>query len=457
MIDTSINKHYIAIIGGSISGSEAAFTLATKGFKVVIFEMNDLPYGKIEDGLPKWHVGLRDKQEKNIDQKLNHENILYIPNVKIGRDISFEDLVKNWGFTVIIIANGAWKDRDLLIKDINKFKGKELVYQNSLLYWYNHKHEPDYKGSSIEIKDGAIVVGGGLASLDVIKLGMIELVQDVLLSKKGILVDLFEFEKKGIAAILESNNTNLQELQIKGLSLVYRRAAKDMPLKSPKDDTTENVEKAKMVSEKLLQKYLDKYLFKFIPLSIPIDIIEKDGTLKALVLQKVTIENGKIISKPGDTLTVETPMIISSIGSLPEQIEGLHYEGSWLKMEGKGNYKVYGYNNVFAIGNAVTGRGNIQESKVHGKRMTEKIIDKHLLEDDLFEDWVENLNTDLCKRVDENVEAIEAFIKIQKIMPDRIVDNILRKTKELQDKVGYTTYTDWIKSKTPIRLENLPK
>ncbi len=457
MIDTNIQKHYIAIIGGSISGSEAAFTLAAKGFKVVVFEMNDLPYGKIEDGLPKWHVGLRDKQEKNIDQKLNHENILYVPNVKIGRDINFEDLVKNWGFTVIIIANGAWKDRDLPINDINKFIGNGLIYQNSLLHWYNHNHEPNYKGSNVEIRDGAVVVGGGLASLDVVKLGMIELVQETLFSKKGILVDIFEFEKKGIATVLESNNTNLQELQIKGLSLVYRRTARDMPLKSPKDDTPENVEKAKLVSEKLLQKYLDKYLFKFIPLSIPIDIIEKDGALKALVLQRVTIENGKIISKPGDTLTIETPMIISSIGSLPEQIKGLQYEGSWLKMEGKGNYKVYGYNNVFAIGNAVTGRGNIQESKVHGKRMTEKIIDKHLVEGDLLEDWLENLNTDLINKVDKNVAAIESFIKTQKVIPDSIIENILIKTKELQEKVGYTTYTDWIKSKTPIRLENLIK
>jgi hypothetical protein len=55
------------------------------------------------------------------------------------------------------------------------------------------------------------------------------------------------------------------------------------------------------------------------------------------------------------------------------------------------------------------------------------------------------------------VEAIEVFIKKQKIMPDRIVDNILRKSKALQDKVGYTTYSDWIKLKTPIRLENLLK
>ena len=455
MIDSSNKKHFIAIIGGSISGSEAGFTLASKGYRVVVFEMNDLPYGKIEDGLPKWHVGLRDKQEHNIDQKLDHENIRYVPNVKIGKDISFEDLVKNWGFTVVILANGAWKDRELPIKNIDKFNGESLIYQNSLLHWYNHKHEHDYNGEKIEIKDGTIVIGGGLASLDVIKLGMIELVQNALFLKKRIFVDLFEFEKKGISTVLETNNTNLKELNLKGMSLVYRRTARDMPLKSSRDESPESIEKAKNVSEKLLQKYRDKYLFQFIPLSIPIDIIEEKDILKALVLQKVKLKDGKINTIEGDTIIIETPMIISSIGSLPEQIDGLNYDGSWLKMKSEENYRVFGYNNVFAIGNAVTGRGNIQESKVHGKQMTKKIIDEHLLENDLFEEWLENLNTDLCKKVDGEVAGIEAFIKSQKIMPDGVIENILEKLKDLQIKVGYTTYKKWIKLKTPIRLENL--
>ena len=33
-------KHYVAIIEGSISGSEAAKILAENGFRVVVFEMN---------------------------------------------------------------------------------------------------------------------------------------------------------------------------------------------------------------------------------------------------------------------------------------------------------------------------------------------------------------------------------------------------------------------------------
>ena len=114
-------KHYIAVIGGSISGSEAANLLAQNGFKVVVFEMNKLPYGKIEDGLPSWHISLRDRQQKDINRKLDQENIRFVPQVKIGEDISFNDLVENWGFSAIILANGAWKDRALNINGIEKF------------------------------------------------------------------------------------------------------------------------------------------------------------------------------------------------------------------------------------------------------------------------------------------------------------------------------------------------
>ena len=170
-------KHYIAVIGGSISGSEAANLLAQNGFKVVVFEMNKLPYGKIEDGLPSWHISLRDRQQKDINRKLDQENIRFVPQVKIGEDISFNDLVENWGFSAIILANGAWKDRALNINGIEKFKNNGLIYQNDFIYWFNHKHEPGFDGYRYDLKDGAAVVGGGLASLDVVKVFMIELVR----------------------------------------------------------------------------------------------------------------------------------------------------------------------------------------------------------------------------------------------------------------------------------------
>lgn len=457
MIDSHSKKHYIAIIGGSISGSEAAFILAEKGYRVVVFEMNELPYGKIEDGLPNWHINLRNKQEKNIDQKLDHPNIRYVPNVRIGEDIVFDDLVKNWGFTVVILANGAWKDRTLPISDISKFVNFGLIYQNSLLHWYNHKHEPNYNGIKYEIKDGTVVIGGGLASLDVMKLGMIELVQKALLNQKKINIDLFTFEKKGILKVLNENKISLSDLKLEGMTLVYRRTAYDMPLKSPRNDTEESIQKAKEVSNKLLNKYVDNFLFKFIPLGSPIDRIEKNGKLDAIIFQKNKMENNKIFSIEGDTFTLKTPLLISSIGSLPDRISGLPYDGTTLKMRRNDGYVVFGFSNVFAIGNAVTGRGNIQESKSHGNLMTNKIIDDHLEQEDLFEEWLVNYNENLKSLVQEQIEEIDKEIKSKKIMPDKVIENILNKTKSLQDKISYTTYSEWIKLKIPIRLEDMIK
>ena len=129
------NSHTIGIIGGSIAGSEAAYLLATHDFKIVVFEMNSLPYGKIEDGLPNWHINLRNRQMKSIDSNLNHPNISYVPNVKIGTDFNFEDLLNEWKFSAVILANGAWYDRRLPVEGAEEMCKDCLVYQNPFIYW----------------------------------------------------------------------------------------------------------------------------------------------------------------------------------------------------------------------------------------------------------------------------------------------------------------------------------
>ena len=63
--------HFVAIFGGAVAGSEAAYQMAKRGIRVVVFDQNTLPYGKIEDGLPKWHEKLRDKEEAKIHHGAN--------------------------------------------------------------------------------------------------------------------------------------------------------------------------------------------------------------------------------------------------------------------------------------------------------------------------------------------------------------------------------------------------
>jgi len=219
--------HFIAIFGGAVAGAEAAFQLSKKGFRIVIFDQALLPYGKIEDGLPKWHYKLRDKEEANINSKINQPNIRFVPGVKLGRDVEFEDII-TWGFSAIILATGAWRDRPLPVDGIDAYVDKGLYYQNSFVHWFNHKHESNYKGQELHINDNALVIGGGLASLDVAKILMFETVKKAL-KNHGIEENIFTMEH-GIHRVLEKHNLTLEDLGISGCTLFYRRRAIDMPL-----------------------------------------------------------------------------------------------------------------------------------------------------------------------------------------------------------------------------------
>src|SRR5271169_6081150 len=107
------SEYFVAVVGGAISGSVAAEILADHGIQVVVIEQNKRPYGKIEDGLPRWHVEQRKQEYGRIDARIRKPNVHFLPATKIGKELSFDDLTKNWGFSAVILANGAWRDRDL--------------------------------------------------------------------------------------------------------------------------------------------------------------------------------------------------------------------------------------------------------------------------------------------------------------------------------------------------------
>src|ERR1051326_2264422 len=133
----------VVVIGGGVAGSEAIAQLTANGIRTVCLEHNPLPYGKIEDGLPRWHVDQRLKEQEKIDAKINHEKVHYVPRVRIGRDLQFEKIYNEWKPSAVLLAYGAWKDRPLSIRGIDAYIGKGLVYQNPLVYWFNHYEDPN--------------------------------------------------------------------------------------------------------------------------------------------------------------------------------------------------------------------------------------------------------------------------------------------------------------------------
>ena len=442
--------HFIAIFGGSVAGSEAAWQLAQRGFRVVVFEQNDLPYGKIEDGLPKWHVKLRDNEERKINEKISHQNIHYVPGVRLGEEVDFQELVDNWGFTAVLIATGAWKDRPLPIEGIDEYVDKGLVYQNPFIFWYNHFHEPKYSGQQYEVKDNAIVVGGGLASIDVVKALMFVTVENAL-RDRGIETNLFDLER-GIPKILEQHNLSLEDLGVKPCTLYYRRRDADMPLSTVTKDSPENIEKAERVTKKILENAQNKFLFKFEGCHAPVDKIVENGQLVGLKFQKTKIEGGKVVPTE-EYAEYRTELVISSIGSIPEKVTGMPSEGSTFKIADDKTCRLDGYENVFMLGNAVTGRGNIKESLEHGREISLEVMDHelHWQEED-YENWLRGTEDNIA----EQVGHIADHVSRQKFMPDDVIQSILNKTKALQEKAGYNgNYDEWVAQNLPQRLEDL--
>lgn len=445
------NPHVVAIFGGAVSGAEASHQLSQRGISSVVFEQNALPYGKIEDGLPKWHAKLRDKEEAIIDDKLSGPNVHFVPLAKLGQNVDFQDLANNWGFSAIFLATGAWRDRPLGIEGIDAYVGKGLYYQNPFMHWYNHYHEPNYKGAQLQLADGALVIGGGLASIDICKALMMETVQAAL-AQRGIQTNMFELER-GIAKVLESHGLGLADLGIKGCTLVYRRRVKDMPLFPGETDTPEKLAKAEAVREKVLQNAQAKFLFNVLPCHIPVGKIVEDDRLVGLVLRETMTENGQVNEVPGTDKEYRTPLVISSIGSVSEQLPGVPMKGYNIEVEGGQCCRLKGFENVFAVGNAVTGRGNIKESIEHGKSVSESIAEGYLSNP---EGVVSGQFREREGTVSVNVAALAERIAHMKPPTEAQRELIFKRVKTLQEVVGYSgDYLAWANRHRPVRLEQL--
>ena len=377
----------VLIIGGAVSGSTAVKKLTDEGIRCVVVEQNKMPYGKIEDGLPRWHEKQRINEYFKIDDIISHELVDFVPLTRIGKDVSFEEIY-NMGWSCIYFANGAWKDRSFPIKEIEEFDN--FYYQNPFVYWFNHYHESSYNGPNVNVKDDAIVIGGGLASIDVCKITQLELVRQKVESKIENF-DIIEMEHKGIPKYLEQYDMKYEDLGINGTTLVYRRNIENMPLTTiPEDAKPEMVEKRKLARRKILNNTLDKFLFKVAECTQPVGLSYEDNILNGIEVIENEIIDGKLIAKENSNKILYGNTFISSIGSLPEPIQGIPMDGSTYNIVDEDSGKFDELEKVHGMGNAITGKGNIKASRVSAKTVGDLTID---LIHDIDQDVIDNIDS----------------------------------------------------------------
>lgn len=143
----------IAIIGSGPAGLAAGHDLALMGFRPTIFEMESVPAGMLYTGVPDYRLPTNlIRAEVAVIEALGVEIRC---NTEIGKDISFEQVRKE--FAAVVIAVGAKRSRPLPIpgvEAIGVLGGVDFLRDVAL-------------GKQVELGARVVVIGGGNVAYDV--------------------------------------------------------------------------------------------------------------------------------------------------------------------------------------------------------------------------------------------------------------------------------------------------
>ena len=145
----------VAIIGGGPGGLSAAYYLALMGHNVTIFEQRKQLGGMLRYGIPNYRFP-RKKLDEEIDSILS-TGIEVKKNISVGKDISFDDITKEYDATYISI--GAHADKKIGIEGEDAKSG--ITSAVEMLRAIGDGDMPDYTGKKV------IVIGGGNVAMDV--------------------------------------------------------------------------------------------------------------------------------------------------------------------------------------------------------------------------------------------------------------------------------------------------
>jgi len=154
----------IAVIGSGPAGLSCADELNKFGHNITVFERDDRIGGLLMYGIPNMKL-----DKKLVERRVNllrDEGIEFRTNIKIGEDISAEDLKND--FDAIVLACGATQARDLPIEGRNLsgiHLAMEFLQKNTKSLLDSVHTNRDF----IDVKDkNVIVIGGGDTGTDCI-------------------------------------------------------------------------------------------------------------------------------------------------------------------------------------------------------------------------------------------------------------------------------------------------
>jgi len=333
---------HIAVIGSGPAGyytAEACQKQFGAAVHIDIIDKLPVPYGLIRFGVAPDHQSIK-AVAKRYEAVANSENVRFVGNVAVGRDVSIAELMTL--YDAVVLATGAPADRPL---DIPGAALPGVFGSAAFVGWYNGHPEfatlrPPLDGP------GAVIVGNGNVALDVTRI----------LAKTRA-----EFAGSDIVAhALDA----LDMSRIKRISVLGRRGphqiamtpkelgelghlARARPMTDPKDFPP-------AADDALLEPGMRKsvaHLRDFVrtgsgPAEITIEFdffampvaIEGDGRAERVIVERTQLDAQGRSSGTGERYTIPCGLVVTCVGYATPPIEGVPYEhgrGRFANTEGR--------------------------------------------------------------------------------------------------------------------------
>lgn len=156
------NGHKVAIIGAGPSGLTCAGDLAKLGYDVTVFEALHLAGGVLVYGIPEFRLP-KSIVQKEVDT-LKELGVKVETNMVIGRVLSIDELMDDYGFESVFIGSGAGLPRFMNIPGENLcgvYSANEFLTRTNLMKAYK-----DDSTTPIMHAKKVAVVGGGNVAMD---------------------------------------------------------------------------------------------------------------------------------------------------------------------------------------------------------------------------------------------------------------------------------------------------
>ena len=332
------NGHKVAVVGSGPAGLTCAGDLAKKGYDVTVFEAFHLAGGVLVYGIPEFRLPKAIVQ-KEVDT-LKALGVKIETNMVIGKTITIDELMEEFGFEAVFVGSGAGLPRFMRIPGESLrgvYSANEFLTRNNLMKAYK-----DDATTPILRARKVAVVGGGNVAMDAARTAL--------------------------------------RLGADEVSIVYRRSLEELPARA------EEVEHA---MEEGIQFRLLNNPVEIIGYNNPEDKRDpKNGTVVGMKCIKMELgepdASGRRspVEVPGSEFVMDVDCVIMSIGTSPNPLikdttAGLEVNrwGGIIVTEETGATTKPG---VYAGGDAVTGAATVILAMGAGKTAA-AAIDKQIM------------------------------------------------------------------------------